>query len=82
MTVVVEGSENVMNQVTAAADEAAVRSAESVLQVQRQLDDLICVVVTERLSYAKREADGFVERDFMIIKVACTARMVFQLMSC
>jgi len=51
VTVVVEGSENVMNQ------------------VQRQLDDLICVVVTERLSYAKREADGFVERDFMIIKV-------------
>merc|ERR1712166_865620 len=50
-------------------DSLVVGSENVMNQVQRQLDDLICVVVTERLSYAKREADGFVERDFMIIKV-------------
>lgn len=51
VTVVVDGSLQVMNQ------------------VQRQLDDLMCVVVTERLDYGYREKEGFVERDFMIIKV-------------
>eukprot|EP00658_Telonema_sp_P-2_P023248 TRINITY_DN19302_c0_g1_i6.p1 TRINITY_DN19302_c0_g1~~TRINITY_DN19302_c0_g1_i6.p1 ORF type:complete len:243 (+),score=49.20 TRINITY_DN19302_c0_g1_i6:152-880(+) len=51
VTIVVEGSKLVMNQ------------------VQTQLEDLVCVVVTERLSFNALHDRSFVERDFMMIKV-------------
>lgn len=39
-------------------------------QVQRQLEDLVPVVVAERLSFSDDHTESFVQRDFMLIKVS------------
>jgi len=40
-----------------------------ITQVQKQLEDLVPVVVAERLTYDADHASSFVQRDFMLIKV-------------
>jgi acetolactate synthase small subunit len=45
-----------------------------ITQVQRQLEDLIPVVVVERLDKGLDHAVSYVERDFMIIKVSTPKR--------
>ena len=67
MTIVVDGSGSVIDQVCARTQMAC--TAETVRQVQSQLEDLVPVVVTERLTFENTHVRSFVERDLMLIKV-------------